>query len=335
MPEKSRPRRGSLAYAPRKRAEKEKPRIRTWPEDSNARLLGFAGYKAGMTHVFMIDDHQDRPTKGQEINVPVTVLEVPPMRICGVRIYGTDFEGEKALTEVWSTDLSGDLERLINVPEDYDQEAAIENIEEFMEDGEVDEVVALVHTQPSQGSLSKKKPELMEIKIGGGSIDEKWEHAQNILGEEVRLSEVFDEGEYADVFGITKGKGFEGPVQRWGVKVQTRKVQQAQRHTGVLGPWRPARIMRTVPMSGQSGYHQRMDRNIRILKMGEDSEEINPDGGFLRFGELENDYVLMKGSTPGPTKRMVFMRRPLKEKEGLPTSSPEITYIDTTSQQGG
>ena len=216
-----------------------------------------------------------------------------------------------------------------------EQDAAFENVEEFMEEGEVEEVIALVHTQPRIGSVPKKKPELMEIKIGGDSVEDKWQYSQDILGEEIRLTDVFGEGEYADVFAITKGKGFEGPVQRWGVKVQTRKVQQAQRHTGVLGPWRPARIMRSVPMSGQEGYHQRMDRNIRILKIGEDGDEVTPAGGFLRFGEIESDFVILKGSTPGPTKRLVFLRRLIQEKEGLPTSPPTITYIDTSSQQGG
>ncbi len=335
MPEKSHPRRGSLAYTPKKRAKKERPRIRSWPEESNVRLLGFAGYKAGMTHAFMIDDHPGRPSKDQEINVPVTVLEVPPMRICGIRVYGEDFEGEKALTEVWDQNLASDLERLIKLPEDYDQDSAFENVEKFMEEGDVEEIVALVHTQPSVASVPKKKPELMEIKIGGDSNDEKWDYAREMLGREVRLSDVFDEGEYSDVFAVTKGKGFEGPVQRWGVKVQTRKVQQAQRHTGVLGPWRPARIMRSVPMSGQTGYHQRMDRNIRILQIGDDGGDVTPDGGFLRYGEIESDYVLLKGSTPGPTKRLVFLRRLLDEKEGLPTTPPTITYIDTSSQQGG
>lgn len=335
MPEKEHPRRGSLAYTPKKRAPKQTPRVRSWPEEREVRLLGFAGYKAGMTHVFMVDDHPGRPTEGQEINVPVTVLEVPPMRVCAVRIYGEDIEGEKALTEVWSGDLLEDLKRVVKVPEEYDRAAAVENAERFIEEGEAEDVTVLVHTQPRLSGLPKKKPELMEIRIGGESVGEKWEYARGVLGDEVGLSDVFDVGEYADVFAVTKGKGFEGPVQRWGVKVQTRKVQQARRHTGVLGPWRPSRIMRTVPMSGQTGYHQRMDRNKRILKAGEDGEEVTPDGGFLRFGEIESDYVLIKGSVPGPTKRLVFLRRPLGEREGVPTSPPTITYIDTGSQQGG
>lgn len=334
MPEKKHPRRGSLAHAPRKRAPKQRPRVRSWPDEGEVRPLGFAGYKAGMTHVFMVDDHPGRATEGQEVNFPVTVLEVPPIRVCAARIYGKDYEGEKAVTEVWADNLPKELERIIKVPDDYDQGEALEEAEKFIGSGDVEDITLVVHTQPSLSSVPKKKPEVMEVHIGGDSMEDRWDYAQEMIGEEIEFSEVFDEGEYSDVFSISKGKGFEGPVQRWGVKVQPRKVQQARRHTGVLGPWRPARIMRSVPMSGQSGYHQRMEHNKRILKMGDDGEEVNPDGGFLRFGEIENDYVLIKGSVPGPTKRMIFMRRAMREKKGAPSSPPTVTYIDTSTQQG-
>ncbi len=335
MPKKNRPRKGSLAHAPRKRAGKSKPRVRAWPEESEIRLLGFAGYKAGMTHVFMIDDHSGRPTHGQEVNVPVTVLEVPPMRTCAIRVYGEDLEGEKVLTEAWDEDLSKDLERKISISQDYDQDKAFEKAQTLFDNGKAEEISMLVHTQPKLGSVPKKKPEIFEVHVGGNSIEEKWEKSKEMLGKEIKISETFGEGEYADVFAITKGKGFEGPVQRWGVRVQTRKVQKARRHTGVLGPWRPSRIMRSVPMSGQSGYHQRMEYNKRILKIGEDGSEVTPNGGFLRYGEIKSDYAIIKGSVPGPTKRMIFLRRPMREKEGAPSTPPDITLIDTSSQQGG
>ena len=335
MPEKSHPRRGSLAHAPKKQASDEKPRIRSWPEKREVGLLGFPGYKAGMTHIFMVDDHPGRRTEGQEINVPVTILEVPPIRVCGIRVYGEDYEGEKALTEVWAEDFSEDLSKTVKLPDNYDQEEAFGNAQKFMDNGKVEDVVILFNTQPRLSSIPKKKPKVMELRLGGDSIEDKWDYSKDILGEEVRFSEVFDEGNYSDIFAITKGKGFEGPVQRWGVKIQPSKVQQARRHTGVLGPWNPNSIMSSVPTSGQEGYHQRMEYNKRILKVDDDGEEVTPNGGFLRFGNIENDYVMIKGSVPGSTKRMIFMRKPMREKEELPTTPPDITYVDTSSQQGG
>ena len=38
-------------------------------------LQGFAGYKVGMTHVIMVDDHKNSPTEGKDVMVPVTVIE--------------------------------------------------------------------------------------------------------------------------------------------------------------------------------------------------------------------------------------------------------------------
>ena len=44
------PRKGSVAFSPRKRAAKETPRIKSWPQNDEPKLLGLAGYKVGMTH---------------------------------------------------------------------------------------------------------------------------------------------------------------------------------------------------------------------------------------------------------------------------------------------
>lgn len=335
MPEKSHPRRGSLAYTPRKRAPRERARVRAWPEDGNLRPLGFAGYKAGMTHLFMIDDREGSLTENQEINVPVTILDAPPLLACAGRMYGSTPEGKKVLTDVWTKNLAEDLSRTVKFPKEYDHEASFKNAEEFIEEGMAVDIRILAHTQPRLSSVPKKKPEIIELQVGGDSVDDKWDYVKEILGDEIRISEPFGEGEYADVIAITKGKGFEGPVQRWGVKVQPRKVQQARRHVGVLGPWRPRAIMRSVPSAGQTGYHQRTEYNKRILKIGKDGGEVTPNGGFLRFGEIQGEFVILAGSVPGPTKRLVLLRRAMREKEGAPSSPPTITHIDTSSQQGG
>lgn len=334
MPEKSHPRRGSLAYTPRKRAKSQKPRMRAWPEDTSVRLLGFPGYKAGMTQVFMIDDHDESITRGQEINVPVTIIETPPVMVCAIRVYGPPKDRNRAITEVWAENLSKDLNRELRTPKEYNQEDALKKAEKLLED-QAGDVRLLVHTQPRKSSLSKKKPEILELQIGGSSITDKWEHAKKVLGNKIKVSDVFEEGKYVDAIAVTKGKGTGGPVQRWGVKVQPRKVQQARRHVGTLGPWRPRRIMRSVPDSGQTGYHQRTDYNKRILKIGEDGSEVTPDGGFLRYGPIREEFVMIDGSAPGSTKRLVCLRQAMRPKKGVPTSPPTITHVDTSSQQGG
>ena len=59
------------------RAITQTPRLDSWPEISEGpKVQGFAGYKAGMTHAFIVDHRKTSTTSGQEIKVPVTVLEV-------------------------------------------------------------------------------------------------------------------------------------------------------------------------------------------------------------------------------------------------------------------
>ena len=87
MADKSRPRRGSMGFSPRKRALRKFGRIQAWPEnsDSEIRVLGFAGWKAGMTHVLMRDTNPNSTSAGQEVRKAVTVVESPPMTVLAVR----------------------------------------------------------------------------------------------------------------------------------------------------------------------------------------------------------------------------------------------------------
>ncbi len=331
---KHRPRRGSLAYMPRVRAPRPVAQVRAWPAEARLGLQGSAGYKAGMIQLFMIDDHKGSLTAGQEISVPVTVLEIPPLVICAVRIYASSTKGLNAATEVWTTELPKELSRTMNLPKKYDMQKALGRAEVLIKEGKAADIRVIACTQPKVTNLSKKKPDLLEIRVGGSSIEERWNYSKELLGKQVKVGDVFKEGEYADVLAITKGKGVQGPVKRWGIKILPRKSEEGHRQVGTLGPWSPARVMWTVPALGQMGYHQRTEFNKRILKLGSDGKEITPSGGFLRYGQVKGEFVVLAGSVPGPTKRLVQLRRPMRLPRGAPTSPPSITYVNTTSQQG-
>ena len=106
MPTPSRPRRGSMGYSPRKRAASEVPQFRSWAEATGEpRLQGYAGFKAGMTHVMMVDDQQGSPTEGVTKSVPVTVLETPPLEFAAVRVYRDTPYGRRPAAEAWTTGL--------------------------------------------------------------------------------------------------------------------------------------------------------------------------------------------------------------------------------------
>ncbi|WP_461867065.1 50S ribosomal protein L3 [Thermococcus sp.] len=341
------PRRGSLAYSPRKRAKSVVPRIKRWPQDSEVRLLGFAGYKAGMTHILMIDD---RPglTKGKEIFMPVTVIEVPPLFVYGIRAYKQGYLGLETATEVWAPNLSEDLKRRIKtLPKEYGEEAFKEKLgqlEDLVKSGEIVDVRLLVHTQPRIIKL-KKKPEVMEYAIGGDDVKAKFSYAKEKIGKEIRASEVLHEGELLDIIAVTKGKGTQGPVKRWGVKIQFHKAQRAGkgRHIGNLGPWHPTRVMWTVPQAGQMGFHHRTEFNKRLIAIGENGKlkldekhevEITPKGGFPHYGIIRSDFLLIQGTVPGAVKRIIRVRpaiRPPAKKP--PVKRVQITYISRESKQ--
>ncbi|WP_010479092.1 50S ribosomal protein L3 [Thermococcus zilligii] len=341
-----RPRRGSLAYSPRKRARSIVPKIRNWPEDSEVRMLGFAGYKAGMTHILMIDDNPGL-TKGKEIFAPVTIVEVPPLFVYGIRAYRQGYLGLETATEVWFHKLNDHVRRRIKtLPKDYSEEAfqaRLGQLEDLVNEGEVVDVRLLVHTQPWLIGL-KKKPEVMEYAIGGNDIAAKFEYAKERIGREIRASEVLHEGELLDVVAVTKGKGTQGPVKRWGVKIQFHKAQRAGkgRHVGNLGPWHPARVMWTVPQAGQTGFHHRTELNKRLIAIGENGKlnldgneiEITPKGGFPHYGIVRSDFLMIEGTIPGSFKRIIRVRpaiRPPAKKP--PVERPQITYISRESKQ--
>ena len=64
------PRKGSVAFSPRKRVAKETPRIKAWPSNEEPKLLGLAGYKAGMTHAMVVDNDKNSPSHGMTVFTP-------------------------------------------------------------------------------------------------------------------------------------------------------------------------------------------------------------------------------------------------------------------------
>jgi len=195
----------------------------------------------------------------------------------------------------------------------------------------------ITHTVPSDlKNVPKKRPDVMETRIGGGSLEDRADFALELLedGGEHDITDVFRAGEYLDTSGVTKGKGTQGPVKRWGV--QKRKGKHARqgwrRRIGNLGPWNPSRVRSTVPQLGQMGYHQRTELNKRLISLGDD-DEASVDGGFVNYGEVDGPYALIKGSVPGPNKRLVRFR-PAVRPTDQPRLDPEVRYVSTESNQG-
>jgi large subunit ribosomal protein L3 len=296
------------------------------------RLLGFVGYKAGMTHVFAIEDRKRSPSFGKEVMRPATVIEAPPLLICAVRAYTKTPYGLKTLSEAWIKDPPADLERVLTLPENFNTDEQLKKMEENLE--KVAKIRVIAITQPKQASLPKKKPDVTEVEVGGGTVQQQFEYVKSLLGKTVSLTDVFREGQYVDVIAVSTGKGFQGPVKRWGITILQHKGRKTKRGVATLGPWNPHRVMYSVPRAGQMGFHQRTEYNKRILKVGNDGKEITPRGGFIRYGMVRGPYLLLEGSIPGTEKRPIKLRYPARPPSGVSEEPPQITFVSLESPQG-
>ena len=329
------PRHGSLAFHPRKRAKTIKGRVRHWLNFSgDICFLGFVGFKAGMTHITYIEDQSTSPYYGKEIMKPITVIEVPPLILIGIRVYNEDEYGKYVIGELNTKEINNYLLRKINVPnsEKYDFEKTKANLIKKLNNSS--EIRGIFQTQPHLTSLPRKKPDIIEIKTNSTKKPlEEFNFALSYLGKEIRAREVLTQGELIDALAVSKGKGFQGPVKRHGIRILSRKSNKTRRGVASIGPITPSRVLYTVARPGQLGFHQRTEYHKRIMLIGENEEEINPKGGFIKYGEIKGDYILVLGSVPGPKKRLIRIRKTIRPIRSFITKAPEITFISRESQQ--
>ena len=322
MVKDSKPRAGSLAFLPRCRASRLVPRVKYWPpREGDPKPLGFLGYKAGHLTSFYIDTTPNSPTQGQEVAKVATVIAAPPMLVAGLVAYADENHSLKELVRVWSKSVPVDLIRRKMPSWRPNEEEGLKKLESLKD--RVAEIRIIGMAFPKNAGLSKKKPDLLEIKVGGDP-DKALEYAVSKLGKELRVSEVFKPGDFVDVIAVTRGKGFQGVVKRWGVKILPRKKRKGRRVVGAIGGRTPGYVPYTVPRPGQLGYHRRTEFNKRILLIEEDGTKLTPKGGFPHFGVVKTECLLLEGTVPGTPKRPVVLRAPAKPPPEI--EAPEVTY---------
>jgi len=326
------PKHGSLAYLPRGRAASHIGKIKFWPkiEVESPMLLSFAGFKSGMSHVYILSEHRGSPTFGQEVFTPVTLIETPPMLVCGIRAYKKTGNGLKSDTEVWMKNPPKTLKGRISASKISNTDQKMKEIEKKLDS--IAHLHLILCTQPQFAATPQKKPDIMEGRIGGGTLEKRLEYAEKILGREVNVSNVFTEGQFIDVIAVTKGKGVQGPVKRWGVKRKQHKSNKTVREVACIGPWSPSYVMYSVPRAGQMGFHHRTEKNKQILKIGVKGENGSPSSGFPHYGIIKNDFIIIKGSIQGTAKRLIKLRYATKASIQTSEPAPKITAISITSR---
>ena len=289
-----------MQYWPRKRAGRPTARIRNFPANTGPTLGGFAAYKVGMTQILAMDNKPTSLSKGQQVSVPVTILECPPITIIAVKLYTRSPYGVKCVGQITSDKQSKELARRIPIAKKQPTNPPMQKI---------DEVRILAHTQPKLTTIGKKTPEMLEFSVGGKTPEEKLTNAKNLLGKDITIQDVFKEGQFVDVTSVTKGKGVQGPIKRFGIMLRAHKSEKTKSGPGSLGPWHGPRTYR-VAHAGQTGYQQRTEHNKQIINISTTPEKINPTSGFVRYGLIKNNYILLKGSIGGAAKRLITLTHP-------------------------
>lgn len=265
-----------------------------------------------MTHVMAVDNRKFSLTRGEDIFMPVTIIECPPIKVAALVF----FRNALPVGQAFAASLDKELARTISIPKAKGQGEA----------PAYDDVRLLVHTQPKLTSV-KKKPDVFELRLGG-SLQEKIKYAQDMLGKEIRPEDVLREGRQVDVHAITKGKGFQGTVKRYGVKIMQHKAEKKKRGNANMGSWTPKRVEFTIPMPGKMGYHLRTELNKWIVRLAK-PEDVNAKAGFRGYGVVKNPCILLKGSTAGAPKRLVKLTDALRPDTLIPQEAPSIGYIST------
>jgi len=343
-------------------------RVKTFPADDQKlkpHFTAFLGYKAGMTHVVRDIDRPDcRWLHKREMCEPVTIVETPPIVVVGLVGYVKTPIGLRALKTVWADYLSVECRRRFYRhwaaakkkaflryeaanpagAENRPKDKVLANIIKY-----ATVIRAIAHTQPSKVRLGPKKANIFEVQINGGTTKEKVDFVTKQFETEVPVGNVFAMDEVIDTIAVNKGHGFEGVIHRWGVTRLPRKTHRGLRRVACIGAWHPARVRYTVARTGQNGCHHRTEINKKIYKMGKKGEgvdtkatftdftnkRITPMGGFVWYGPVTEDYVMVKGSVPGPRKRLITLRKSINgPRKKWMQEKVQLKFIDTSSKLG-
>jgi len=320
-----------------------------------------------MSHIVRDVDKPGSKLHKKEVVEAVSVVETPPMRVVGFVGYVETPRGLRALTSVWAGHLSDECKRRFYKNwykskqkaytkyqkrwaeaakgSDAPMAAEIKRAKTYCQ-----VIRAICHTQVGKAKIGTKKANIKEIQINGGTVEQKVDFAVGLFEQEVKLDTVFNQDEMIDIISSTRGHGYNGPVTRWGITRLARKSHRGIRKVGCIGSWHPQRVQFQVPRAGQRGYHHRTEINKKIYKLGKcikddpnnamtetdlTEKSITPMGGFAHYGNVNEDFVILKGTVGGPKKRILTLRKSLLPQVSR-TATEKITlkFIDTSSKFG-
>jgi large subunit ribosomal protein L3e len=346
--------------------------VRSFPKDNDPsakpHLTAFLTYKAGMTHIMREANKAGSKIHKKEVVEAVTILEAPAMAVVGLVGYIETPRGLRSLTTVFATHLGEEVRRRFYKNWYRSKKKAFDRYKARVEDESNTDVQTelarmakhctvirvIAHTQIKQLNMRQKKAHIMEIQVNGGSVQDKIDFGYALFEKTVPVDTVFSPNEMVDTIGVTKGHGFEGVVTRWGVTRLPRKTHRGLRKVACIGAWHPANVQYSVARAGQNGYHHRTEINKKIYRIGKSaknedgsfnanavtesdltSKAITPLGGFPHYGEVNHDFIMVKGCVVGPKKRVVTVRKTLiPQTSRTALEEIQLKFIDTSSKFG-
>ena len=136
-------------------------------------------------------------------------------------------------------------------------------------------------TKSLKGHFSKAKVEPKRKLVELNFENEKYK-----LGDKIKVDDIFEEGEFVDISGTSKGKGFQGVVKRYnfgGVGQATHGQHNRLRAPGSIGAASyPSRVFKGMRMGGRMGGDRVKVQNLRVLKV-----------------DTDNNLLVVKGCVPG------------------------------------
>jgi large subunit ribosomal protein L3e len=212
-------------------------------------------------------------------------------------------------------------------------------------------VRVIIASQMDKLHFRQRKAHIMEVQVNGGTVTQKVDWAVSKFEKEISVGEVFSGFEMVDTIAITKGKGTEGVIKRFGVTRLPRKTHRGLRKVACIGAWHPAAVKWTVARTGNLGYHHRTQINQKIFRVGSGAvrgtknnasteqdphvKNITPIGGFSHYGVVNNDFIMIRGAVMGPVKRAITLRKSLVQvTSAFATKDVDLKFIDTSSKIG-
>jgi large subunit ribosomal protein L3 len=264
-----------------------------------------------MVHLFVNYSKPKLTYRGPREIFSGTVVEVPPMRFLGVRVYKINESGDNFVFKDLFFKPEKQFKSNFLLPNKFSDKKDFEEIKNFED---VSKISVFLYSKPYLTGIGKKTSEVIEVGLGGNDINSQVDYILTLLGKDLRFMDIFSEKAYVYVHGVTKGKGYQGPVKRFGVQIRAKKSEKTKRGPGNISAWSAENhTMYRVAMAGRMGFHLRTMYSVPILKISNDLKIINPSAGFNHYGFVKNDYVILKGSLFGTQKRPLVFAAPQRK----------------------